>query len=322
MTPGISQDVKPQDDQDFYRGILTPLSAETWALYQDQDWDPDLLFHLFVEDIKLTQDDFDTVVHATATLCREHAGVSGVTSACSDLARTNAAIAGLGGCAPDTYLVNGQPLLKLMNDPGDHCRQFQYDALTQVADDPGLPYRRRDVEIRRRPSHGRDRVQGHAVAVRAERLERRDHGLGRHLSSSRPCPKSFAVVLKQHALPRERRAIALAATSEIGSQIRAMSNEDKAYIAAHGVPRGCEHSASLQIGITTRSPDGMLYYMGEVARAQLPLDPTRTSNTVMLRGDDGKQTALLLLTRGDMDDPAVRVTYRGETYSVPHRATT
>ena len=25
LSPGISQDVKPQDDQDFYRGILTPL---------------------------------------------------------------------------------------------------------------------------------------------------------------------------------------------------------------------------------------------------------------------------------------------------------
>src|SRR6478752_4421402 len=35
LSPGISQDVKPQDDQDFYRGILTPVSAETWALYQD-----------------------------------------------------------------------------------------------------------------------------------------------------------------------------------------------------------------------------------------------------------------------------------------------
>src|ERR1700759_1695473 len=28
IAPGISQDVKPQDDQDFYRGILTPLSSE------------------------------------------------------------------------------------------------------------------------------------------------------------------------------------------------------------------------------------------------------------------------------------------------------
>src|ERR1700759_5346100 len=58
VNPGISQDVKPQDDQDFYRGILTPLSAETWALYQDQDWNPDLLFHLFVAAIKLTKSDF------------------------------------------------------------------------------------------------------------------------------------------------------------------------------------------------------------------------------------------------------------------------
>src|ERR1700749_4542798 len=89
VNPGISQDVKPQDDQDFYRGILTPLSSETWALYQDQNWNPDLRFHMFVEDIKLSREDYETVVRATADLCREHADVGSVAASCSDLAQVN-----------------------------------------------------------------------------------------------------------------------------------------------------------------------------------------------------------------------------------------
>jgi hypothetical protein len=315
VTPGISQDVKPQDDQDFYRGILTPLSAETWALYQDQDWDPDLLFHLFVEDIKLTKDDFDTVGRATADLCREHADVSGVAGACSDLARTNAAIAGMSGCTTDTYLVNGKPLLKLMNDPGDRCRQLEYDALTQSLTILGFHIAeetsRSDVGPAMAATAFKDTQW--PFALKGSNIEITGSG-GTY--QFKTVSKDFAVVLSNMPCPGAAN-IAVAATSEIGSQIRAMSAEDKAFIAAHGMPQGCEHRPGLQIGITTRSPDGMLYYMGEVARAELPLDPARTPNTVLLRGDDGKQTALLMLTAGDIPDPAVRVTYRGTTYSVP-----
>lgn len=317
VTPGISQDVKPQDDQDFYRGILTPLSAETWALYQDQDWDPDLLFHLFVEDIKLTQDDFDTVVHATADLCREHAGVSGVANACSDLARTNAAIGGLGGCAPDTYLVNGQPLLKLMNDPGDHCRQFQYDALTQSLTILGFHIAEETSKADVGPAMAATSFKDTQwpFALKGSNVEITGSG-GTY--QFKTVSKSFAVVLSNMPCPASAN-VALAATSELGADIRQMAKEDKAFVAAHGAPQGCEHRTLLQIGITTRSPDGMLYYMGEVARAQLPLDPAKTSSTVMLRGDDGKQTALLVLSADDIADPAVRVTYRGVTYSVPRK---
>jgi hypothetical protein len=126
----------------------------------------------------------------------------------------------------------------------------------------------------------------------------------------------YAVALSNMPCPGAAN-IAVAATSEIGSQIRTLTNEDKAYVAKHGVPEGCEHRTSLQIGITTRSPDGMLYYMGEVARALLPVDPGEPSQTVTLRGDDGKPHTLMNVVEGDIADPAVRVAYHGTTYSVP-----
>src|SRR6202012_791268 len=88
-------------------------------------------FHMFVEDIKLSREDYDTVARATADLCREHAGVGSVVASCSDLARTNASIREM-KCVPDAFLVNGKPLLKLMNYPGDRCMQLQYDAFTQA----------------------------------------------------------------------------------------------------------------------------------------------------------------------------------------------
>ncbi|HTT96525.1 MAG TPA: hypothetical protein VMF58_00630 [Rhizomicrobium sp.] len=315
VNPGISQDVKPQDDQDFYRGILTPLSSETWALYQDQNWNPDLLFHMFVEDIKLSREDYDTVVRATADLCREHADVGSVATSCSDLAQVNANVARISACTPDTFLVNGKPILKLMNYPGDRCTQLQYDAFTQSLTILGFHIAEETSKSDVGPALGAAAFKDTQwpFALKGSNVEITGSG-GTY--QFKTVSKDYAVALSNMPCPGAAN-IAVAATSEIGSQIRAQANEDKAYVAKHGVPEGCEHRTSLQIGITTRSPDGMLYYMGEVARALLPIDAGETSQTVTLRGDDGKPHTLMNMVEGDISDPAVRVTYHGTTYSVP-----
>lgn len=315
INPGISQDVKPQDDQDFYRGILTPLSPETWALYQDQDWNSDLLFHLFVEDIKLSRADYDTVFQSTAELCREHANVGDVAASCANLKQIRTEIDAVTGCIPDTHLVNGQPLLQLMNDPGDRCRQMQYDALTHALTVLGFHIAQETTRSDVGPSMSAAAFKDTQwpFALKGSNVEVTGSG-GTY--QFKTVSRAFAVSLGNIPCPQAAN-IAVAATSEIGSQIRALANEDKAYVAAHGIPAGCEHKTGLQIGITTRSPDGMLYYMGEVARALLPPDSAQAPNAVTLRGDDGKPRALLSLVPSDISEPAVRVTYHGTTYSVP-----
>jgi hypothetical protein len=315
LSPGISQDVKPQDDQDFYRGILTPLSEETWALYQDQDWNPDLLFHLFVEDIKLSREDYDTVTRATTVLCRDHADINDVAASCSVLAQINSNVSALPGCAPDTFLLNGKPLLKLMNYPGDRCTQLQYDAFTQSLTILGFHIAQEASKTDVGPAIDAASFKNTQwpFALKGSNIEITGSG-GTY--QFKTVSKDYAVALSNMPCPSAAN-IAVAATSEIASQIRTLSNDDKAYVAKHGLPEGCEHRASLQIGITTRSPDGMLYYMGEVARALLPTDPAESPQTVTLRGDDGKPHTLINLVEGDISDPAVRVAYHGTTYSVP-----
>lgn len=315
LAPGISQDVKPQDDQDFYRGILTPLSSETWALYQDQDWNPDLLFHMFVEDIKLSREDYETVASATTNLCHDHVDIGDVAASCFELKQTEAAIARLGSCVPEIFLLNGKPLLKLMNYPGDRCTQLQYDAFTQsliilgfhIAEETS----RSDVGPAMAAASFKDTTW--PFALKGSNIEITGAG-GTY--QFKTVSKSYAVALSNMPCPGNAN-IAVAATSELGSQIRAQSNDEKALVAKHDLPEGCEHRTSVQIGITTRSPDGMLYYLGEVARALLPINPGDPAQTVTLRGDDGKPHTLMNLVEGDIADPAVRVDYHGTTYSVP-----
>jgi hypothetical protein len=310
-SPGLSQDVKPQDDQDFYRGILTPVSAETWALYQDQNWAPDLLFHMFVEYIKLSRSDFDAIFESTGELCRAHADIADVSAGCADLARKSAGIAALPNCAPDAYLAGGKPVLKLLNDPGDRCRQLQYDALTAAMTILGFHIAQVTTKTDLGPPMPASafREPRWPFSIKDSNVEVARSGADYRFRS---VSKTFAVSLSN--LPCADAAnIAVAATSEIGAQIEASKD------GVESATRSCQNARSFEIGITTRSPDGMLYYMGEVARAALPADPGREPQIVTLRGDHGEPEALMVLERGEADDAAVRVTYRGETFSVPHR---
>lgn len=309
-SPGLSQDVKPQDDQDFYRGILTPVSAETWALYQDQNWAPDLLFHMFVEYIKLSRSDFDAVFESAGELCRAHSDIADVGAGCADLARKSAGIAALAGCAPDAYLAGGKPMLKLLNDPGDRCRQLQYDALTAAMTTLGFHIAQVTTKTDIGPPMPAASLRDPRWPFTIKDSNVEVAKLGAEYQF-RTVSKSFAVSLSN--LPCADAAnIAVAATSEIGAQIEA--SKSGVDVAA----RGCQGARRFEIGITTRSPDGMLYYMGELARAALPVDVGRAPQIVTLRGDHDEPEALMALQRGEADDAAVRVTYRGETYSVPH----
>ena len=102
--------------------------------------------------------------------------------------------------------------------------------------------------------------------------------------------------------------IALAAQSEVGAAVR--SGETAAAAQCKDGPGG------LNIAITTRSPDGMIYYLGEVARALLPLDPGKTPMPVTVRSGSGAEHPLMLIETGDDDDAVASVDFEGETYSI------
>ncbi len=312
LAPGISQDVRPQDDQDFYRGILTPITEQTWALYQDQNWSPDLLFHLFVEDIKLSQADYDTVARNTVRLCTEHADVSDIAGLCVALEDSKARIAALPGCRPLMHLVGGKPLLEMSNDPGDRCRLSQFEAFTQALSILGFHIVQETNESAIGPALGSNAFQDlkWPFALKDSNVEIVAGAAPISSSASRSNTASRSATCPARHAPMSRSA----ATSAIGSEIRALNDADK----AHGTGADdCAGRAPLEVRITTRSPDGMLYYMGEVARALLPLHEDQAPQTVTVRSGSGKRRALLALVEDDIADPAARVDYDGVTYSVP-----
>lgn len=307
LAPGISQDVRPQEDQDFYRGILTPVSEETWALYQDQNWSPDLLFHLFVEDIKLSETDFETVTRNARRLCDEHGDVADIASGCAALADGHARMGE--GCMPIKHLVGGRTLLELSNDPGDQCRLAQFEAFTTKLTILGFRITQQTARSDIGPAlpAGAFNDLKWPFALKDSNVEIVPSGKGYQF---RRVSSGYSVVLSNIPCP-DRANVAVAATSEIGAQIR------EGQADARQASRDCDNRAPLDIGITTRSPDGMIYYMGEVARALLPLRGGQAPRSVTVRSASGKRRALLALVEGDAADAAARVTYDGTTYSVP-----
>ena len=86
---------------------------------------------------------------------------------------------------------------------------------------------------------------------------------------------------------------------------------------------GQSGSGGLQIHITTRSPDGMIYYLGEVARTLMPTDAERSSRTVYIH-TSSHTVPLLTIEQAGGSDSAVSVRYAGTSYSIPrlgHHAT-
>ncbi len=317
VSPGVSQDVKPQDDQDFYRGILTPLTQETWALYQDQNWPSDMMFHLFVEDIKLNQGDFDAIALSTDRVCAEHGDVAGIVGECGALKQNKDEIGRLQGCAPLKLLVNGKVMLEVYNDPRDRCHLARFEAFTRSLMILGfrIAQQKQETEVGPALDAAAFRDIKWPFSLKDSDVEVAKSANGKTFQFKQ-VSKSYGVELSNLPCPT-RANVALAATSELGSQIRTQGKENEAAAKAHGVSGECPERAQLQISITTRSPDGMLYYLGEVARAALPLHAGEPSQIVMVQNEGGEPRALMRIEAVDDPNAAAKVAYNGVTYSVP-----
>jgi len=269
-----------------------------------------MLFHLFVEDIKLSETDAETVRRNTEKLCTEHKDVADIAIACTALAENRRAMADIANCAPIKHLIGGRAWLEMSNDPGDACRMAQFQAFTEALTVLGFRITQQTTKTDIGPA-----LQASAFNDLKWPFALKDSNVEIARSGDtypfKRLTDDYAVTLSNLPCPA-RANVAVAATSEIASDIRTLDKQDAA------APNECAGHAPLDIAITTRSPDGMIYYMGEVARALMPTHPGDAPQSVMIRSAGGRRRPLLALAEGGSADAAARVDYRGTTYSVPH----
>ena len=316
---GTSTDLTPHDDQDFYRGILTPVTPDTWALYQDQNWPPDVLFHLFVEDIKLPENDYRQLMDDVRSFCTSNAGVAEVAQQCGMLHDSEAKIANEGSsCLPIVHLNGEARIYELSNDPGNRCDLWQFEAFTHALLIMGFRITKEEIDVPIGPIITNGLSIGtfdwpfklHDADIRIQQV-----GSGYQVVQVK---SSYGVRLANLPCPGSA-TVAVAAQSDLSATTKKLVQ--KAHVSpTNQVNPQCDKSelGGLNISITTRSPDGMVYYLGEVARAMMPIDSSKEPMTLMVHSGSGAEHPLLNIVTDDFsDDPVANVTFEGTGYIVP-----
>lgn len=316
---GTSNDLTPQDDQDFYRGILTPITPETWALYQDQNWPPDILFHLFVEDIKLPEGDYQKLIYDVRAFCGTNSSVEEVSQQCELFRGIEDRISQLGArCAPIVHLQGGQEIYELSNDPGNRCELWQFEAFTHALLIMGFRISKEETDI----AIGPVIANGTKIGTLDWPFKLKDGE-----TKLKAVPGGFQIVqaissygVKLTNLPCPGAAnVAVAAQSELAAASSKLSTAPRPT-----ADERCPANAAINVAITTRSPDGIVYYLGEVARAAMPIDPRKQPLIVQVfTSSSGAQHPLIGIVKADdsSGDAAARVTFEGADYIVPRGGT-
>lgn len=299
-----SGDFSPQDGHDFYQQILTPVSLQEWALYQDQGSPPELLFYLFVSRIEMKARDYANIDHAVAQICRSASGTAEAQCRLASEARADAS-AGVEGrsCLP----AGGGANVVIENDVNNACAMLGFElvmhqlevlgfhvekstGLTAVGPKlsassfktPDWPFKLSGASVVIESAGNRYQVK-QVTTDYTPRLSALDCGSGV--------------------------SIAVSARSEVADSLHVMGEEPPS-----GQP-GCRASVRASILISTRSPDAIVAYLGAAARAQLPLDPGKPSQSVVVKTEDGRKP-LLTLSMNDANSLA-NIEYDDIKYSVP-----
>ncbi len=289
-----SDDMAPQDDQDFYRGVLTPVSNAVWSLYQDQNWPPDLLFHVFVEQIKVSSETFTELNRAADEICaKDGAGDALLKWQCPARAAPD--------CPVWKQKTLDQVLIVLSNEPSDKCERGHFEAFaftllvlgfridkdgadavgpvlpaSAFKKDIGWAWKLHDGDISVKPvTDDKGKVIGYAL--------KQSGGYAAHLLNYKP-----------RGATDDKAQVLVAPKSEAVSAARHAG------------------AGSLKIFITPRSADGMVYYLGEAVRAA-----DKGEMPTMIRTSSGPRPLIRVLP-GCAGDPAVCVTFRDTGYSIAY----
>jgi hypothetical protein len=322
-------DVTPQNSQEFMRGMTKMIDPDQVAYFAKQGWPAAMLLHLFVESIDIVNDDglvtdrlvnnpasegfnrFEAFVKAAST-CDLIADTTTATAYFSTMERNvgllqgaeakkaNLVIVGVDASGDAVKGKNAQPagyrlgsvsqaqVIRWVAQPTPlHTPQLQASPAgapsqpSQAAEDPS------PNACKTGPSINESGVFGFNVKAsgRQETGERR--------------PLQWAVPSVQ--------------------TMTFKSVDLQRLLRSQSAPSDTK-KANFEVQFVTRSPQGIIYYLGELSRVQNASWPAPFQKplTIDLPGDQKSKAILFQMKNGPIEaEPAVNVTYGGQTFWVP-----
>lgn len=306
-------DVQVLDSQEYVRGITTPVSAGLLAYFIDQGWPQQMVLHLLVRSIEV----YEEVAGAAGQ--KELVMVDRLDNAPNNavqLARFQRAIDALRQCDVEAKSVTVAriPFSPPIDKPA--AAQMQGLAAVKSADLAFLPVDSEGKEVPL-PSAAAFRLVREVKATqldlqdRVESRPRKCEGLRLDSSAgtSRPGdPQGTASPVKR--LGAVQQAVGEPASARIAAMV---------FNAASPGPATASGGSTKYANFNLRSPEAVLYYLGEIARrqeAQPEFDGPRIRFRAQLDEDEKGAVLFRLRKGGSADGEGVSIQWRGHHYSV------
>lgn len=281
---GIQQgvDSAPLDSQEFMRGITTPVSASTMIYYLDQGWPQQMILHLFVRSIEVFEkrDGNDVLIERFVNYPQNR----------HRFAEFQKALQGLAGCEIDAFSDRA---------PTPYGPRFEADRLGNLEALAAA----RTADLRLSPVD----ADGQVVSKPEQKIA--GYQLFRDI---RFTSLKFAKSIVESGACQVPSG---PATGGVASSPTVLVNSpDKPQMLDKAAP------GQRTTVFVLRSPEAMLYYLGEIGRLQLDgkAPDTPRFNYGGVRSESGTSDAVLFqLKREAGADSAVSVSHEGEMFSIP-----
>lgn len=285
-------DVTPLTSQEFMRGMTEPMKAEVLGFFVRQGWSPSMLMYLTFEAIEIVKD--KAVVRRFINDPRDpsfpgFAKFVADTTQC-DVVTTREA------SPPEFYSTRVTTL-----SPDEAAKAKQAGLSVFAVDDQGEP-----VD---------DAAKGTGLRLGTVSFD----AVIRLKNRPSPSGSSPAQCDLARAGPGEPRLITRAGPLTLRPSAPAV--RDLASMPSQGTKSqrlvGDTKAGEEEAVFIMRSPQSMIYYLGELSRFQNELDNGVRRNPVTFMHEGGRPSILFRMSnRADVADPAVTVDYAGQTFAV------
>jgi hypothetical protein len=318
------------DDQKFMRGVLTPVPVDVLGYYLRQGWPAEVLLTVTVAEISVTPSTAKALEDAFDAQCRDEPRTDYCNAVLPDDVPPSASgqyvTQQLKACLadPNDYVKGAGDTLILENYPesGAQMSCFQWMLRVLIALDP-MPGKSASYDV-----VARDIPLGNlkSVATLAD-LEKSDlviaPGQGDKVTLCRRNQVSGLRLLRFEGTVAASKddpspASADDATGHSGSAIPLMLGKSESPATGCGA---VGRATAPQIELTTRSLDGMIYFLGEILRAEEDSSAANGTGSIWAwnrtEGREAEWKLFVTEQGAPPSDSAVDVSFHGETYYIP-----